>query len=109
MSASKSKGTRGERLVVNHLIEAGFYTAERRALEGTADRGDVAGVPGWTLEVKNASKHTLATWMDELDREQIRAQTPLGALVVLRRMRPIGRAYAIMEFDQLIAIMKEVP
>lgn len=108
MSASKQKGTRGERLVVDHLIAAGFQ-AERRALEGTADRGDVAGVPGWTIEVKNTTTHSLASWMDELNREQTRARTPYGALVVLRRMKPIGRAYAVMELDQLITLMKGGP
>lgn len=46
MSASKRKGTSWESAIVQFLKENGVAHAERRALAGNADRGDIAGIPG---------------------------------------------------------------
>jgi len=70
MSASKSKGTAWETAVVRHLAAEGFPHAERRALKGTSDRGDIAGIPGWVLEAKNCRATELAAWVDEAAIEQ---------------------------------------
>ena len=52
MSAAKRKGPAFEGQVVSYLREHGFPQAERRVMGGSRDRGDVAGVPGWVLELK---------------------------------------------------------
>ena len=52
MSASKSKGTAWETAIVRFLKDRGWPNAERRALGGANDRGDIAGVVGvvfWML------------------------------------------------------------
>ena len=69
MSASKAKGTAGETSVVRFLQANGYPHAERRALAGAQDRGDVAGIPGLCIEVKNAAAMKLAQWVDEAERE----------------------------------------
>lgn len=70
MSRSKQKGTRWESAIVGYLTEHGFSHAERRALTGSQDRGDIAGVPGWVLEAKNCSATSLGVWVDEALAEQ---------------------------------------
>lgn len=70
MSRSKAKGTRFESAIVAYLTEHGFPHAERRALSGTQDRGDIAGIPSWVLEAKNCSATSLGVWMDEALTEQ---------------------------------------
>ncbi|AGL13860.1 hypothetical protein [Actinoplanes sp. N902-109] len=70
MSASKDKGTAWESRIVGYLAENGFPHAERRALNGTQDRGDIAGVPGVVIEAKNCKTTSLATWVDEALLEQ---------------------------------------
>lgn len=70
MSAAKKKGTAAETAVVNYLRSAGFVQTERRALNGTNDRGDVAGIPGTVIEVKNHARAELAAWLDEAETER---------------------------------------
>jgi hypothetical protein len=72
VSRSKDKGTAWESAIVRYLTEHGFPHAERRALTGSQDRGDIAGVPGWVLEAKNCSATSLGVWMDEAIVEQAR-------------------------------------
>lgn len=69
MSASKKKGTSAETAVVTYLRSQGFIQAERRALHGNADRGDIAGIPGVVVEVKNCARTELAAWIDEAELE----------------------------------------
>lgn len=70
MSRSKQKGTAWETAVVRYLTGHGFPHAERRALTGSQDRGDIAGVPGWVLEAKNCARDALSGWIDEALVEQ---------------------------------------
>jgi hypothetical protein len=71
----KKKGTAAEVAVIAFLRANGFPRAERRALAGTQDRGDVAGIPGVVIEIKNHQTAQLAAWIDEALRES-GADTP---------------------------------
>jgi Holliday junction resolvase len=53
VSKSKDKGTAAEREVVRYL-QTWWPAAERRALSGNKDKGDVAGIPGVCIEIKAA-------------------------------------------------------
>jgi hypothetical protein len=70
MSASKKRGTSWESAIVRHLATEGFPHVERRALAGTSDRGDIAGIPGVVIEAKNCRAADLAGWVDEAAIEQ---------------------------------------
>ncbi len=70
MSRSKAKGTAWESAIVRYLTEHGFPHAERRALTGSQDRGDIAGLPGIVVEAKNRATTSLGVWMDEALVEQ---------------------------------------
>lgn len=65
MSATKAKGTRWESAIVAYLKTWSVEAAERRALNGSRDRGDIAGIRKVVVEAKNARTMTLAAWMDE--------------------------------------------
>ena len=62
----KKKGTAAEVDVVGFLRANGYPHAERRALAGIQDRGDVAGIPGVVIEVKNHATMALSAWVDEV-------------------------------------------
>lgn len=66
------KGPLAESQVVQYLQTRGFSRAERRVQGGTRDRGDVAGIPGLVIEVKNEQRLTPAEWVDEAHRESHR-------------------------------------
>ena len=60
----KDIGTRAETAVVNYLRPV-FPTVERRTLAGASDRGDIAGIPGVVIEVKDCARADLAGWVKE--------------------------------------------
>ena len=85
MNRPKKKGTAAETAVVNYLREQGFPHAERRAQSGNSDRGDIAGVIGTVIEVKNCARMELAAWVDEANLEAANDGTPTGVVWHKRR------------------------
>lgn len=107
-------GTRAESAVVRYLQTAGFPHAERRALRGNLDAGDITGCPGICWEVKGgdaaktASDLTIERWMAELRTETVNADAAVGVLVVQRAgVGPgnAGRWWAYMPAIQLAELM----
>lgn len=88
MSRSKAKGTAAETAVVRAYIAAGATHAERRALSGILDRGDIAGIPGVVTEVKNVSRDGLPGWLDEAEVERVND----GALLAVVWHKRRGKA-----------------
>lgn len=72
MSRSKARGTAWESAIVAYLRANGFPHAERRALNGAADRGDIAGVVGTVIEAKSHASYggKLAGWLQEAETER---------------------------------------
>lgn len=77
---SKQKGRDGENAVVNTLRQAFPYLAfiERKRLTGAQDQGDITGIPGVTIEVKNAKTMALASWVEQAKAEAANAGNPVG-------------------------------
>lgn len=62
MGSNKDKGTRAETAVVRLARELDFPYAERRALTGGKDRGDITGIPGVVIQVKDQAERRIKTW-----------------------------------------------
>lgn len=105
MSKAKQKGTAAETAVVRYLQGVGggrcFPHAERRALSGKDDKGDVAGIPGVVIEVKAARRLALAEWKRETLTEMANADAAFGLLVVKRERKPVPQWDAYMPVNQL--------
>jgi hypothetical protein len=98
VSAGKRKGTAWESAVVAFLAERGFPYAERRALAGAADKGDVTGIPGVVIECKSQNRQSLAEWLDEADVERDNAGARVGVVWFKRRgFTSPGRGYVLMD------------
>lgn len=80
MSKSRAKGTAAETALVAYLNTHGFPFAERRALHGTKDTGDIAGVPGWVIEVKNCAQASVGAWLAEATDEAVNAGVDLACV-----------------------------
>ena len=96
MTASKDKGTRAETAVVRYC--RGFFpAAERRALHGQQDVGDILLAPGIIIEVKagkaaqTASLRKIRDWIAETQREVANAGADIGLLVTQRQGLGLGR------------------
>ena len=64
-SAAKAKGSGAERDVVKYLKQW-FPYVDRRLAGATLDKGDISGIPGVTIEIKNHAKMNLGGWIEEL-------------------------------------------
>lgn len=111
MSRSKDIGTAAETAVVRYLRTAGWPGAERRALTGALDQGDVTGTPGICWEVKARKKPVsdldVAAWMDEAETERRNAHADYGLLVVRRAgvgAANAGRWWAYMAAGDVAAL-----
>jgi hypothetical protein len=85
---NKQKGNRAELAVAEYLRTAGWPYAERSRAGWTDDRGDIDGIPGIVIEVKDQAKHDLPGWLRELAVETANARADVGVLVVKRRGVP---------------------
>ena len=95
MSKAKDKGTTAERDVVRYL-QNWWPAAERRALSGNKDKGDVAGIPATVIEVKAAQRQDLAKWRRETWTEMENAGAHVCVLVVKRPYKSVGQWDAYM-------------
>jgi hypothetical protein len=97
MSKSKQKGTAAETAVVKYLKANGFPKAERRALQGSLDKGDISGIDDVVFEVKDHKTMTLGQWMEELKVEIENDNAETGVVIHKRRGKgDVGEWYASM-------------
>lgn len=113
MTARRPKdiGTATETAVVRYLRDHGWPHAERRALRGTEDAGDITGTPGVCWSVKGGayahdpSDRQVAEWLAELDKQRIHAGAGWGVLVTRRwRAGDPERWWAWLSCDAVILI-----
>ena len=108
MSRSRAKGTAWETAIVGYLRANGAPHAERRALGGTNDRGDLAGVPGLVIEAKSAARFELAIWLDEAEVERRNDRAALAVVWAKRRGKASpGDAYVVMTGAALVHLLAE--
>lgn len=109
MSASKRKGTAAETAIVNYLRAMGFIHAERRALNGTQDRGDIAGIPAVVIEAKNCARQELAAWVGEAELERDNDRASLGVVWHKRRGKSDpGEWFVTMSGQQFATLLREL-
>lgn len=84
--------------MVNVLRAHGYPGAERRALAGANDLGDILVCPGiivevkWGKHAKTASLVDIGRWIKETNRERENARAFLGLLVIQRNGIGTSRA-----------------
>lgn len=108
MSRARAKGTAWETQIVNYLRTCGWPHAERRALNGNQDRGDIAGIVGVVIEAKNAARVELGDWLTEAHQERNRAQARIGAVWFKRRGRASpADGYVLMDGETFTRLLTE--
>jgi hypothetical protein len=84
-SPQKRKGSSAELAVAKWLNKLGWIHAERSRAGWTDDRGDIDGIPGVCIEVKNEKRIDLPGYLRELEVEMKNAKAWAGAVIVKRR------------------------
>ena len=96
-SPQKRKGSAAELAVAKWLRKLGWVHAERSRAGFQDDRGDIDGMPGVCIEVKNEKKIDLPGYLRELEVEIANAQAWTGTVIVKRRgSMNVDDWYAVM-------------
>jgi hypothetical protein len=112
---SKMKGTAFESAVAGYLAEAlGDDRIERRTLQGTSDRGDIAGVRFMgrrvVVECKAETRHRVPEWLREAEAERENDGAVFG-VVVAKRVgvgdKRTGEQLVLMTLETFAEILKE--
>jgi hypothetical protein len=108
MSRSRAAGTRWETAIVTALREHGWLHAERRAMNGNHDRGDITGIPGLVIEAKNVRRVELAQWVDEALAERANDGADVAVVWVKRRGRTSAAdAFVVMDGDTFMRLLTQ--
>lgn len=112
MSKSKQKGTAFEKQVAEYMADMLNAPIERRALGGTNDRGDIAGVTvgGFraVVECKACAKMEFPKWLREAEVERVNDGAEYGFVVAKRRgvgAQNTGKQLAVMELETLCKLI----
>lgn len=108
-STQKAKGDAWERAVRDHCRDHGFPWTERTRAGYTRDHGDLhlTPGPGVIAQAKNHQRICLPEWLAQLDTQTVDAGADHGFLAVKRRgVADPGRAYAVLELDALLRLLR---
>ena len=105
---AKAKGSQAERAVVAWLKANGYKYADRRLAGASLDKGDISGVPGVTIEIKNHAKLDLAGWVAELEIEMKNDDAWTGTVIHKKKGKgDVGEWYATMPAKIWLALLKK--
>lgn len=103
----KRKGDRAELEAAKVLADLTGFPVRRKLGAGrTDDEGDLEGLPGLTVEVKNyrSVAEGVNVGLADAEREQDNAGTPFGCAMI---RRPGGRWFLAMTPEQFCALYRE--
>jgi Holliday junction resolvase len=109
MSRAKQKGTAAESALVKFLVGQGFPGAERRALTGAFDQGDITGTPCLAWEVKNHKTYKFPAWLEETEIERKNAKADFGILIVKPNgvgLTNQGNWWAVMNVESMVKLLR---
>ena len=105
---NKATGVRWENAVVELFRTSGWPIAERRALHGANDKGDVVGVPLVVAECKAAKTLRLGEWLAECDAEIVNADADTGAVWVKRHGKASAAdGFVVLRPKQYLDLLRE--
>ena len=103
----KRKGDRAERDLVAWLQNNGWPHVDRSLGAGrSADRGDVTGIPGTVIQVKDQKQIRVAEWLSETLAQTRAARADRGFLVLKRRQTASpARWFVVCELEALNGLL----
>lgn len=107
-SPQARKGATFERDVVAYFNANGHPYVERAYGAGRPDDvGDLDGIPGWALELKNHKTLTLSGWLDEAEVERVNARARFAAVIAKRRNKPASQSYVVMTLETFAELLAD--
>lgn len=110
VNPSKIKGTAFESSTVDCLRRGGWVQAERRALSGALDKGDISGVAAGAVMIECKAHQTLhiTNWLREVDAQTDNAGAAIGALwVKLPRRAGAENGAVVLRPEMFMRLLRE--
>ena len=111
MSKAKQKGTSAETAFVKaECVTEVFPYVERRSLAGVNDMGDVSGMLGLVVEIKNHSSYKFPEWLRETEVERQNAKADYGILVAKPNgvgLNSVDQWWAVMPVGQMMKLLRD--
>lgn len=103
--AARRRGVEHERAVVAWLRNHGVPHAERTSTGRAQTHGDVDGLPGVHLELRNRARLDLASWVDDT----VDAAGPALPVLVIRRrgVSDRGQDYCVLRLADLLPLLTD--
>ncbi|SDH17772.1 hypothetical protein SAMN05421505_11274 [Sinosporangium album] len=113
MSGTRSKrlGTTFESAVVKFLKNAFRHVRRNGNRFGAKDRGDLAGVPNWTLQLKNTRDTRWGPWFEATAEQAANAGTRWWAVIRKTRGKSTEQALFVMPLwkaRELLSYIREL-
>jgi len=106
---AKRKGSKAEADVVKWLKANGYPYADRRIAGAQLDKGDISGVNGVTIEVKDHVKLDLSAWVKELEVEINNDKAWTGTVLHKRKGKSnVDEWYCTMPASVWIKLIKGI-
>ncbi len=103
---SRRKGATAERAVAAHARVNGFPDA-RRTLAGDGKQpGDIDGIDGVCVEVKNQARYDIPAWLRQVVDEAAAGELPL-LVVKPNGVTDVGLWWAITRLEDMLDLLKE--
>jgi|ERR1039458_689922 hypothetical protein len=99
----KIKGTQFEVDCRDYLRQ--WWNVERLPTEGKNDRGDLVGVPGFTIECKAVQRLAVPQWLRELDTEKKNAGTDGGFVIVKYPRHSVDVSWTAMRLCDMVNLL----
>lgn len=82
--------------------EMGWPYAERRALTGGKDRGDITGIPGVVIQVKDVVKQSVGKWQEDTLQQMFNDDSLTCILVVKTKYKNVREWDTYIPMYQLL-------
>ena len=106
---AKRKGSKAEADVVKWHKANGYQYADRRIAGAQLDKGDISGVNGVTIEVKDHVRLDLSAWVKELEVEIKNDSAWTGVVLHKRKGKSnVDEWYCTMPASIWIKLIKEI-
>jgi hypothetical protein len=106
--SSKAKGYAGEREYVEAAHEAGFPEAERNGSRfGSKDRGDIGGIRGWVVQVKNVAVPKIPEYLKDAEEQARNAGVKLFCLSFKLRGKHMREGVTVLPNKTWFRMVKE--
>jgi len=90
-----------------HVLERLGWSMYRPRAGGRRDKGDIAGMTGWTVEIKN-SAHRISEYIEETQREAVNNRTPTRFILVMKRPNQnVKDWFAVTKYGVMLDLVLE--